>query len=100
MLKKMFAFAAIGSLAAVLISGCATPQTMNAPGNTTLGSAAVGGLSGAALGAAIDDKHRGRGALLGGTIGTLGGALVGQQMEKNRDDAMRQPPPPPPPTRY
>jgi hypothetical protein len=100
MLKKMIAYIAVGTLAAVLISGCASPQTMDAPGNTTLSSAAVGGLSGAAIGAAVDKKNRGAGALIGAGVGTLGGALVGNQMEKNRDKAMQQAPPPPPPKTY
>jgi outer membrane lipoprotein SlyB len=41
-------------------------------------------LGGAAVGA-LASKNRGKGALIGGAVGTLGGALVGQQMEANRD---------------
>jgi outer membrane lipoprotein SlyB len=65
------------------LSGCDT-TTASAPGNTTLGSAAVGGLGGAAVGA-LASKNKGKGALIGGAVGTLGGALLGQQMEANRD---------------
>lgn len=39
-------------------------------------AAAVGGL-GATIGAALDEKQRVRGALLGGAVGLLSGAVVG-----------------------
>jgi osmotically inducible lipoprotein OsmB len=89
MLKKLAVLAIITSLALAMLAGCASPQTMNAPGNTTLGSAAVGGLSGAAIGAAVSKDH-GKGALIGGAVGTVGGAMVGKTMENNRDKAMYQ----------
>lgn len=74
------------SLLAVLcvpFAGC-DATTARAPGNTTLGGAALGGLTGAGIGAATNG---GKGALVGGLIGTAGGALVGNQMERNRDAA-------------
>jgi hypothetical protein len=113
MVKRILAGSVIASLVLVL-AGCDT-ATMNAPGNTTLGSAAVGGLGGAAVGAATG--HGTKGALVGAGVGTLGGALVGQQMERNRDRQVMQqqqvqgaynqgymdaaaPLPPPPPRQY
>lgn len=75
-------------LAALTIpfAGC-DATTARAPGNTTLGGAALGGLTGAGIGAASNGS---KGALVGGLIGTAGGALVGNQMEKNRDAAAAQ----------
>jgi hypothetical protein len=113
MVKRFIAGTVMTSLVLAL-AGCDT-ATMSAPGNTTLGSAAVGGLGGAAIGAATG--HGTKGALVGGALGTLGGALVGQQMERNRNNAAMQqqqvqgaynqgymdagaPPPPPPPRQY
>jgi outer membrane lipoprotein SlyB len=81
-MKRIVAAAVLAAFGLTL-SGCDT-TTANAPGNTTLGSAAVGGLGGAAVGA-LSSKNKGKGALIGGAVGTLGGALVGQQMESNRD---------------
>lgn len=81
-MKKLVAVAIIAGLG-ICLSGCDT-TTANAPGNTTLGSAAVGGLGGAAVGA-LASKNKGKGALIGAGVGTLGGALVGSQMELNRE---------------
>lgn len=81
-MKRLIAAVVLAAFGPAL-SGCDT-TTASAPGNTTLGSAAVGGLGGAAVGA-LASKNRGKGALIGGAVGTLGGALVGQQMEANRD---------------
>lgn len=81
-MKRVIAATVLAAFGLAL-SGCDT-TTANAPGNTTLGAAAVGGLGGATVGA-LASKNRGKGALIGGAVGTLGGALVGQQMEANRD---------------
>jgi osmotically inducible lipoprotein OsmB len=112
MVRKVLVGSVLASLVLAL-SGC-DATTMNAPGNTTLGSAAVGGLGGAAIGAATG--HGTKGALIGGAVGAAGGALVGNQMERNRQNAQYQqqgaynagyvdgaggpPPPPPPPRTY
>ncbi len=78
----------VAAAIAFTLTGCNT-TTADAPGNTTLGAAAVGGLGGATVGA-LASKNKGKGALIGGAVGTLGGALVGQQMEANRDRAKLQ----------
>lgn len=87
MLKKLITVSLAASMLAAL-TGCDT-ATANAPGNTTMGGAAVGGLSGAAIGAMASKDH-GKGALIGAGVGTLGGALVGSQMENNRNKAAMQ----------
>lgn len=115
MIKKLIASSVMATLVLAL-AGC-DATTRSAPGNTTLGAAAAGGLGGAAIGAATG--HGTKGALIGAGVGTLGGAVVGQQMERNRDRAIMQqqqvqgaydagyrdagappPPPPPPPRTY
>ena len=114
MVKRLM-FASMVTSIVLVLAGCDT-ATMSAPGNQTLGSAAVGGLGGALVGSAVTKDH-GKGALVGGAIGALGGAAVGNQMERNRDRAVMQqqqvqgaynqgyldaqgaPPPPPPPAR-
>ena len=94
-MKKIFTISLLAALC-VPFAGC-DATTARAPGNTTLGGAALGGLTGAGIGAATNGS---KGALVGGLIGTAGGALVGNQMERNRDAAYGQPyaaPAPPPP---
>ncbi len=82
-MKKFMALAVVAGLSLNLV-GC-DAQTRNAPGNTTLGSAAVGGLAGAGIGAIADSNNRGRGALIGAGVGTLGGAALGSMAENNRN---------------
>ena len=54
-------------------TGCETST-----GNYGLGGAAAG----AALGAALNHKDGGKGALVGGALGGLGGAVIGNQKDK------------------
>jgi hypothetical protein len=107
-MKKLISMSLL-ALMALGMSGCDTTMA-NAPGNTTLGGAAVGGLTGAGIGALTG--HGTKGALVGGLIGTAGGAVVGNQMERNRamQQQMQSPyqaglmpqgaPPPPAPRSY
>lgn len=71
------------ALVGLLLVGCE-----NLPGNSRQQGAAIGGVSGAAAGAAIGGSdHRLLGALLGGAIGAGGGYVIGAQADKvnNRD---------------
>lgn len=79
-MKKLIVLTMLASIGAAL-TGC-DATTMSAPGNTTLGSAALGGLAGAGIGAATNGS---KGALVGAGIGTLGGAALGATAEANRD---------------
>lgn len=115
MVRRLTVLAVLLSFVLAL-AGCDT-ATQAAPGNTTLSGAAIGGLSGAGIGA-LASKNHGKGALVGGLVGTAGGAIVGNQMEQNRNRAMMQQqqvqgaynqgyvdaqgplPPPPPPRSY
>lgn len=58
----------------LIMSGCTSTQK----------GAAVGGLSGAALGGIIGHQSGDgvKGAAIGGAIGTVGGMLVGEKLEK------------------
>jgi len=81
------------ALAAVLLfsSGCAT----NPDGTTEYKRTAIGALGGAAVGAGagalIAGKgHRGTGALIGGTIGAIGGGAVGNYMDRQAAEMKRK----------
>ena len=81
------------ALAAVLLfsSGCAT----NPDGTTEYKRTAIGALGGAAVGAGagalIAGKgHRGTGALIGGTIGAIGGGAVGNYMDRQAAEMKRR----------
>lgn len=115
-MKKLIVLTMLASFGAAL-TGC-DATTMSAPGNTTLGSAALGGVTGAGIGALAHSKDRGKGALVGGALGAGTGALLGSMAERNRDrqalqemqvrdaynrgaaDATYGAPPPPPPSAY
>jgi uncharacterized protein YcfJ len=62
------------------IAGCARPLTTRE--RTTLGGAAIGAGSGALIGGAAGDA--GAGAIIGGAVGALGGAIVGNEIERDR----------------
>ena len=62
-------------LGGLILSGCTTGQK----------GAAVGGLGGAALGGIIGKQtggNAGTGAVIGGVVGTVGGMIIGDNMEK------------------
>lgn len=77
-MRKILAVVLTGGVILTL-AGCASDN----PGDRALGGAAIGGLGGAAIGAAVS-KHSGRGALIGGAIGALGGAAVGAATTPDR----------------
>lgn len=84
-MKKLITASLLAALC-VPFAGCDT-TTRSAPGNTTLGAATLGGVTGAAIGAHNSGT---KGALVGGVLGAGAGGLVGNQMEKNRDAAYGQ----------
>src|ERR1043166_3434326 len=68
--------------AAGLTQGCE-----NLPGKKREQGAVIGGVGGAAAGAAVSKNNRVLGALVGGALGAAGGYLIGVQMDhvKNND---------------
>ena len=72
-----------GTVAALLVSGCAT----NPDGSTEWQKTAIGSLGGAALGAGVGalvggKSHRGRNAAIGGLTGAVVGGGVGNYMDR------------------
>ena len=68
--------------AGLILGGCTTdPYT----GQQTMNKAAIGGLLGAAAGAAVDKNHRGRGAAIGAVLGGGVGLYMDQQEKKLRE---------------
>jgi hypothetical protein len=80
---KKLTLTALALASAALLSGCYTPEDRAA------GGAALGGLSGASIGALASGGRVGP-TLAGGALGAATGAVVG---------ATTAPPPPPPPPR-
>ena len=84
-------FTVMPLLATLLLSACATndlgdPRDLS----KTETGALIGAASGAALGAIINHKNRGKGALIGAVGGGLTGAGVGYYMDKQAKDLERQ----------
>jgi hypothetical protein len=78
MLKKYSVYGLAGALL-VAATGCE-----NLPGDERAQGATIGGVSGAAVGAAVGGENRLLGALLGGVIGAGGGYLIGANWDKIR----------------
>jgi hypothetical protein len=72
-------YCTIGLAGALLVAatGCE-----NLPGNEKSQGATIGGVTGAAVGAAVGGEHKLLGALLGGAIGAGGGYLIGANWDK------------------
>lgn len=80
MWKPLTSMVVIGSLGLAPLAGCE-----NLPGNKKQQGAVIGGVGGAAAGAAISKDNRVLGALIGGALGAGGGYLIGANVEKNKD---------------
>jgi outer membrane lipoprotein SlyB len=84
-MKKFLLF---GLLLSVVFVGCSEPLTTREKG------AAIGTFGGAGLGAIIGSAtgNAGAGAGIGAAVGLLGGAVIGDQMQKrqNQDAAVQQ----------
>ena len=70
----------------ILTMGCES-----APGDEPEQGAVIGGLAGAAAGAAVaGDDDRLAGAIIGGVIGAGGGYIIGSEIDKDREEEARQ----------
>lgn len=86
-MKKILVIGLIASL----LAGCATDEFGNPrPLTNTEKGAMIGVLGGAAAGAAIDRKKRGRGAVIGAIGGGLAGGAVGAYMDSQAKDLQKQ----------
>lgn len=78
-------------LATLLLSGCATNDLGDSRDlSKTEKGAIIGTVSGAALGAIINHRNRGKGALIGAVGGGLTGAGVGYYMDQQAKDLQKQ----------
>ena len=82
---------AIPLSASLLLSACTTNDLGDSRGlSKTQTGAIIGTVSGAALGAIINHKNRGKGALIGAVGGGLAGTGVGYYMDKQAKDLQLQ----------
>jgi len=80
-------FLTLSAAAAVLVTGCETPE--GTPDNTGTGAlmgGAIGAISGAAIGG---PRHGGEGALIGAAAGVIAGGLIGHQMDEDQQVRLR-----------
>jgi hypothetical protein len=73
-------------IAALLIMPLMPLGCEDLPGGEKEQGAVIGGVGGAAAGAAIASENRALGALIGGLLGAGGGYLIGSEMEKADGD--------------
>jgi len=75
----------------LLVAACTDPAYVGGddPRRKTKSGAVIGGLVGAATGAAVSDS-KGKGALLGGAIGALGGAAIGNALDRQEAELRQQ----------
>jgi outer membrane protein OmpA-like peptidoglycan-associated protein len=84
-------FIALPLLATFLLSACTTNDLGDSRSlSKTQTGAIIGTVSGAALGAVINHKNRGKGALIGAVGGGLTGAGVGYYMDQQAKDLLKQ----------
>ena len=87
-LKRAMGILALAGFLATPLAGCTTNDgygMMGRPGwGKTETGAVIGGVTGAAAGAAIgsQSENTGTGALIGGVTGALIGGAIGRQMER------------------
>ncbi len=80
-MKKMFSTLLISSVSLAPLASLTGCESL--PGNKKEQGAVIGGVGGAAAGAAIGKNNRILGALIGGAFGAGGGYLVGSQLSKS-----------------
>src|SRR6056297_3418953 len=75
----------------LLVAACTDPAYVGGddPRRKTKSGAVIGGLVGAATGAAVSD-NKGKGALLGGAIGALGGAAIRNALDRQEAELRQQ----------
>jgi uncharacterized protein YcfJ len=83
---KYCAFSLCVLSAAVVLSGCETPD--GTPDRTGTGALA-GGAIGIVSGALIGGRHAGEGALIGGAVGAVAGGLIGHSMDQEEQERLR-----------
>lgn len=81
---RVFGLCLLGAV--VVLTGCETPYgTPDRAGTGALAGGAIGAVSGAVIGG----RHAGEGALIGGAIGAITGGLIGHSMDMDAADRER-----------
>ena len=80
--SKLLMLVLCGSLGLGPMMGCES-----LPGNKKEQGAVIGGVGGAAAGAAVAKGHRGLGAVIGALAGAGGGYLIGANLDKHDDSS-------------
>jgi hypothetical protein len=88
-MKIMYRIVAVVSVALVLTTGCVNP---NGTQNNTGSGALIGGALGAISGAIIGHNHgnTGAGALIGAAAGVIAGGLVGNMIDQQQQQRLQQ----------
>lgn len=82
----------LAGLSLVAIAGCTSPSQVgldNGDYDKTKTGAIAGGIVGAVTGALVSDD-KGKGALIGGTVGALGGAAIGNALDRQEAELRDQ----------
>lgn len=78
------------TLAALIVTGCASNPYQGEQANTATG-VTIGAIGGALLGAAVSSRSdRGKGAVIGAAVGATVGGVVGHQMDQQEAELRRQ----------
>ena len=83
-MKRFVTLVVLLGFLAVVVSGCSTMNSMNNTQRGALYGGALGAIGGAVIGNNLNHKHQDsvrNGAILGAMAGALGGALIGHQMD-------------------
>ncbi len=83
-MKRCMIFVMVVSLLAGGLMGCTSMNSMNNTQRGALYGGTLGALGGAVIGNNLNHKHHDsvrNGAILGGLAGALGGAVIGHQMD-------------------
>ncbi len=84
-MKHIALLVAVSLFLTVVISGCTTMNSMNNTQRGALYGGTLGAIGGAVIGNNLNHKHKDsvrNGAILGAIAGALGGAIIGQQMDQ------------------
>ncbi|HEY1661478.1 MAG TPA: YXWGXW repeat-containing protein [Verrucomicrobiae bacterium] len=85
-MKKSYGLTFAVAVMAVVLTGCQYP---NGEQNNTGSGALIGGGIGALSGAVLGGRNAAAGALIGGAIGAVAGSIVGNQMDQQQEQRLQ-----------
>ena len=86
-MKRLMILILLVTFVGMGLAGCTTMNSMNNTQRGALYGGTLGAVGGAIIGNNLNHKHKGsvrNGAILGGLAGALGGAIIGHQMDQTR----------------